>query len=238
MTIEKAYKGDLAGSGNGQMLTWRDESSGGASYIAVEGVEGTLHGLDHARARSPDCDFVLADARDCDLGDVSPFDIVYSFYDTLNHILNVDGLLSVFRCVRRVLRPAGIVIFDLDTEQAFRGRWRDTVSIDEDDLVFVGEGQHDPETRLGDDRSPLRRAVKGEMSGRGADRESMANPSYDDAIDRDRGEERMTFTRRWGQPTALHRILGGAVGGVLGGLLTVGLLFAGVGHWAVAVPIG
>lgn len=44
MTIEKAYEGDLVGSGMGQMLTWRDESSGAASYVAVERVEGTLHG--------------------------------------------------------------------------------------------------------------------------------------------------------------------------------------------------
>lgn len=44
MTIEKAYEGDLVGSGTGQMLTWRDESSGAASYVAVELVEGTLHG--------------------------------------------------------------------------------------------------------------------------------------------------------------------------------------------------
>lgn len=44
MTIEKAYEGDLTGTGGGQMLTWRDEESGAASYVAVERVEGTLHG--------------------------------------------------------------------------------------------------------------------------------------------------------------------------------------------------
>jgi len=44
MTIEKAYDGELVGTGEGQMLTWRDEQSGAASYVAVERVEGTLHG--------------------------------------------------------------------------------------------------------------------------------------------------------------------------------------------------
>lgn len=118
----------------------------------VTGIDLSARMLDHARARAPDCDFVLADARDFDLGDVPPFDVVYAFYDTLNHILEVDGLLSVFRRVRRVLRSGGTFIFDLNTDEAFRGRWQETVGIVEDDLVLVGEGDYDPETRLGDYR--------------------------------------------------------------------------------------
>lgn len=118
----------------------------------VTGLDVSARMLDHARARAPDCDFVLADARDFELGTPPPFDVAYSFYDTVNHILNVDGLLSAFRCVRAVLRPGGAFIFDLNTEEAFRGRWQETVTIVEDDLVLVGEGDYDPEARLGDYR--------------------------------------------------------------------------------------
>lgn len=118
----------------------------------VTGIDVSARMLDYARERAPDCDFVLTDARDFDLGTAARFDVVYSFYDTLNHILDPGGLLSVFRCVRHTLRPGGTLIFDLNTEEAFRGRWQETVTIVEEDLVLVGEGDYDPETRLGDYR--------------------------------------------------------------------------------------
>lgn len=75
------------------------------------------------------------------------------------------------------------------------------------------------------------------MPGRGSGDRSTEEPSYDDVIDVDRAGGRTPSTRRWGRPAALQRTLGGVVGAVLGAVVTVGLLFAGVGHWAVAVPI-
>lgn len=75
------------------------------------------------------------------------------------------------------------------------------------------------------------------MPGRGSGDRSTDDPSYGGAIDDDRAGRRGASTRPWGRPTALQRTLGGVVGAVLGAVVTVGLLFAGVGHWAVGVPI-
>lgn len=44
MTIDKRFHGDLAGVGNGQMLTALTGVEGSAGYVAIERVIGTLHG--------------------------------------------------------------------------------------------------------------------------------------------------------------------------------------------------
>lgn len=44
MTIDKRYDGELAGTGKGEMLTAMTGTKGSAGYVAVERVEGTLHG--------------------------------------------------------------------------------------------------------------------------------------------------------------------------------------------------
>ena len=44
LSIEKTFKGDLEGTGKGEMLTGGDPKSGSAGYVAMEQVTGTLHG--------------------------------------------------------------------------------------------------------------------------------------------------------------------------------------------------
>jgi hypothetical protein len=43
--LEKRFHGDLAGDGSGEMLTALTGADGSAGYVAIERVEGTLHGL-------------------------------------------------------------------------------------------------------------------------------------------------------------------------------------------------
>jgi hypothetical protein len=44
MTIDKEFKGDLAGTSKGQMLTGMSSVKGSGAYVAIERVNGTLHG--------------------------------------------------------------------------------------------------------------------------------------------------------------------------------------------------
>ena len=44
MSIVKQFSGDLLGSSRGQMLAAMSEVKGSAGYVAIERVEGTLHG--------------------------------------------------------------------------------------------------------------------------------------------------------------------------------------------------
>jgi hypothetical protein len=44
MSLEKKFRGDLVGSGEGEMLTAMTAVQGSAGYVAIERVTGTLHG--------------------------------------------------------------------------------------------------------------------------------------------------------------------------------------------------
>jgi hypothetical protein len=44
MSLDKVFDGDLAGTGQGEMLTAMTGTSGSAGYVAIERVSGTLHG--------------------------------------------------------------------------------------------------------------------------------------------------------------------------------------------------
>lgn len=45
MALDKQYEGDLEATARGQMLTAVSEAEGSAGYVAMERVEGALHGL-------------------------------------------------------------------------------------------------------------------------------------------------------------------------------------------------
>ena len=44
MTIDKRFHGDLDGTSKGQMLTAGTDVKGSAAYVAIEKVDGVLHG--------------------------------------------------------------------------------------------------------------------------------------------------------------------------------------------------
>ncbi len=44
MSIDKQFQGDLVGTGQGEMLTAMTDVAGSAGYVAIERVNGTLHG--------------------------------------------------------------------------------------------------------------------------------------------------------------------------------------------------
>lgn len=44
MRLEKRFHGDLEATSEGEMMSWRDEATGAAAYVAIERVTGSLHG--------------------------------------------------------------------------------------------------------------------------------------------------------------------------------------------------
>ena len=44
MSIDKTFRGDIDGTSKGEMLAFRSPVEGSAGYVAIERVEGTLHG--------------------------------------------------------------------------------------------------------------------------------------------------------------------------------------------------
>jgi SAM-dependent methyltransferase len=72
------------------------------------------------------------------------FDVVGAFYDTLNHLPDLDALAATFRALAPLLRPGGLLVFDLNNAFGFETWWRYRVALDLED--------HRIDTALGYDR--------------------------------------------------------------------------------------
>lgn len=113
----------------------------------VTGLDGSSAMLAYARQNAPAADFLRADARSFSLPPV--FDAVVSTFDSLNHILALDELTSVFRRVRGALRPDGWFVFDLNMEVEFETSGRESrYDLIEADHACSVRSRYDDETQL------------------------------------------------------------------------------------------
>ena len=113
----------------------------------VTGLDGSERMLEHARRRAPQAEFLLEDARSFHMD--SRFGAVFSTFDSLNHILSIEELDSVFRNVHAALEAGGLFVFDLNMSESFETLWHGVFASVEDDCVSVTQGSYDPEAGLG-----------------------------------------------------------------------------------------
>jgi SAM-dependent methyltransferase len=59
--------------------------------------------------------------------DLESFDLVTSFYDSLNYLLKEEELKECFATVNRHLKPGGLFIFDMNCRPALKILWGDKV---------------------------------------------------------------------------------------------------------------
>lgn len=95
------------------------------SGFQVTGLDASAAMLRYARRNAPKVEFLRADVRR--FRTARRYHAALSIFDSLNHILEPEGLRSVFRSVREALRPGGVFLFDLNTARTFRLR-RDNLS--------------------------------------------------------------------------------------------------------------
>jgi SAM-dependent methyltransferase len=114
----------------------------------VTGVDASSEMIRLARVNAPDCRFLVEDARAFTVS--REFDAVFSVYDSLNHIVSIRDLRSVFRRVHGALRVGGHFLFDLNMEEGFRERWRGSHGIVEEDHVCVVRTRYDAAARRGE----------------------------------------------------------------------------------------
>jgi len=127
--------------GSGRLAAHLHESGFRVTGLDVSGAMLAI-----ASERAPGCRFVKNDARDFFFDD--PFELVVCTYDSLNHILELDDLRKVFRCVRRSLAAGAPFVFDLGTEWGFQTRWTESHAVVEEHRVVVGMGEYDADERL------------------------------------------------------------------------------------------
>jgi SAM-dependent methyltransferase len=126
----------------------------------VTGVDGSERMIAHAGRNATGADFIVADARSYVLAEKAAG--VVSTFDSLNHVMTIEGLTAVFERTAAVLEPGGKFVFDLNMEDGYRERWRGTFNLVEDDEVLVASSSYDPALRVGEMKFTVFRDVGGD----------------------------------------------------------------------------
>jgi SAM-dependent methyltransferase len=95
----------------------------------VTGIDGSSKMLKYARENAPKARFVAADARSFKLPQV--YNVVFSTFDSLNHIMTLPELQQVFKNVYQCLVKDGIFVFDMTTKTHFQTQIQDYKQISE-----------------------------------------------------------------------------------------------------------
>ncbi len=98
--------------------------------------------------REPKLPAAVMDAQEPGLREHS-LDLVVSLYDSLNYIIDDEGLQNCFLGIGRALRPGGLMIFDLNTERALRiGLFTQNNLGSNEPLAYQWESQWDDKRKL------------------------------------------------------------------------------------------
>lgn len=112
----------------------------------VTGIDGSSEMLRFARGNAPGVEFIQADARSFNLP--HKYDAVISIFDSLNHIMTIEELTTVFRNVFAVLRDGGLFFFDLNMPAGYTLTWDDNFGIVEDDHLCIVRTSYDPDEQV------------------------------------------------------------------------------------------
>ncbi len=111
----------------------------------VTGLDGSEEMIRLARKNAPAGKFIVDDARSFKLPDV--YHAVVSTFDSLNHIMTLEELTTVFHNVNTALQEGGLFLFDLNLEEGYQACWEDSYSIVEDDHICIVRTSYRPEER-------------------------------------------------------------------------------------------
>ena len=114
---------------------------------AVTGLDGSGEMLKYARENAPSIQFILDDARTFKLP--KKYDAVVSMFDSLNHVMTIEELTTVFRNVHKCLKPSGTFLFDMNLEHGYITNWKGHYGIVEDDHVCIFPNRYDSGERIG-----------------------------------------------------------------------------------------
>jgi len=100
-----------------------------------------------ARRHKLDIKYTVADAVHFFLGET--FDAAFSFFDSLNYIVEPPRLQSALHSIGQHLKPGGSFIFDLNTAYAFEQKMFDQKNLRTNSrLRYDWHGEFDKETRI------------------------------------------------------------------------------------------
>ncbi len=112
----------------------------------VTGIDSSEQMLKYARMNAPTTAFIPSDVRSFML--MARFNVAFSTFDSLNHVLEIGELEQVFGHVYRQLETNGVFVFDMNLEPGFLHRWTVPFQIVEDDVVVIVKSDYDVEQKL------------------------------------------------------------------------------------------
>ncbi|NBD17982.1 MAG: methyltransferase domain-containing protein [Cyanobacteria bacterium] len=121
-----------------------------AKGFRVTGLDISKDMLEFAKQNAPSGNFVIDDARSFSFS--STFQAVYSTHSSLNHILHLNELTSVFKNVYTALVENGIFVFDMPSEERYQSEILTGKVTDGDvkkDYAYAVGGQYDSEQKTG-----------------------------------------------------------------------------------------
>jgi SAM-dependent methyltransferase len=81
-------------------------------------------------------------------GDTRTFDVVTSFYDSLNYMKNRAELTTAFKSINEHINDKGWFIFDMNTPEALKYLWGGAVYADaREDIAWIWKNSYDPKTK-------------------------------------------------------------------------------------------
>jgi SAM-dependent methyltransferase len=113
----------------------------------VTGIDGSPSMLKYARENAPKVKLLQKDARTFAVP--IKFHAAVSVFDSLNHIMTLKELTSVFSRVYAALHEGGLFLCDLNTEPGYLYEWSGThFTIVEEDHVCVVENTYNTRRRI------------------------------------------------------------------------------------------
>lgn len=90
---------------------------------------------------------VVADMRA--LPELGHFDLVTCLDDSINYLLTDDEVAAAFAGIARLLRPGGLLLFDLNSLRTYRSVFSQTFASDEEGVFFCWRGDTSPQLAAG-----------------------------------------------------------------------------------------
>jgi SAM-dependent methyltransferase len=134
------------GCGTGALLA---DVRGARPIWRLAGVDASAGMLAVARGKLAGApDVTLARANLDALPFPTAFDVCSSFYDTLNHLPDAQALTGAFAAAAAVLRPGGLLAFDVTSRRGFEEWWQTSDTFDGAGWRLVVDADFDLTTEI------------------------------------------------------------------------------------------
>lgn len=112
----------------------------------MTGLDGSKLMLDYAKENAQAVEFIQADARDFNLG--RKFQAITCLFDSINHLLNKEDVLKVFKNIYEHLEENGIFVFDVNSLSSSTDVDLSDFSVVEKNEVFISLGSYNSIEKL------------------------------------------------------------------------------------------